>query len=172
MSKIVVTGGQQRERTLGVKEWSQYKQGVILVLDADSGKLVNKHTYRSPPAFTPDQGNGAVLFKSSSLVGSRLYACTQTEVIVYGLPDFVQQAHLSLDCFNDVHHVVPTGRDTLLVVSTGLDLVVEIDMSGHILREWFTIESSDWSRFSRSKKLSKSAHHQTAPFTPQLCIPA
>ncbi|MDC0434926.1 hypothetical protein OAM69_04725 [bacterium] len=87
------------------------------------------------------------------------------------LRDFVQQAHLSLNCFNDVHHVVPTEHKTLLVVSTGLDLVVEIDMTGKIVREWFTIESSDWSRFSRStnyrKVLSIKPHHSHPNFVLQ-----
>jgi len=51
MSKIVVTGGQQRKRTLGVKEWSQYEQGIVVVVDSESGKLLKHCTYRSPKEF-------------------------------------------------------------------------------------------------------------------------
>ena len=50
----------------------------------------------------------AVLFKSASVVGDRMYCTTQTEVLVLALPDFTEIAYISLPIFNDVHHVVPT----------------------------------------------------------------
>lgn len=155
MSKLFVSGGKQRTQTLGVKEWSQFEQGVVLMLDAESGELLERHDYSTPAQYLPDSGNPSVLFKSASLVGNRYYACTQTEVIVYELPDFTISAHISLPCFNDVHHVTPTERASLLVVSTGLDLVVEINLSGDIINEWYTFEDANLNRYSKSEDYRK-----------------
>lgn len=166
MSKIIVSGGKQRTRTLGVKEWSQYEGGTVLVIDTDTQQVLHKHEYLSPEEYTPDTPDVSVLFKAATVVGNTLYACTQTEVIVYSLPEFKQLNHISSPCFNDVHHVTPTERNTLLVVSTGLDLIIEMDMQGNTVNEWFTVETSDWKRFDRSldyRKIVTTKPHHSHP---------
>jgi hypothetical protein len=89
-----------------------------------------------------------VLFKSASVVGDRMYCCTQTEVIVLGLPDFNEIAYISLPIFNDVHHVVPTRSGTLLVAVSGLELVVEVTLQGDVVREWNVLGEDTWAKHS------------------------
>ena len=70
-----------------------------------------------------------MLFKSAVAADGILYATTQTEVILFELPSLRQIAHISLPCFNDVHHVRPTPTGTLLVANSGLDMALEITHS-------------------------------------------
>jgi hypothetical protein len=103
--------------------------------------------YISPPhTRRPDD---PVLFKAGVVEDDTLYVCTQTEVLVYELPTFTQLAHISLPCFNDVHHVRPTPAGNLLVAVSGLDMVMEIDMAGQVLREWDVYDGNLWTRFPR-----------------------
>ena len=96
---------------------------IILKLDATSGAVQTCVDYKSSSDARPHQ-HSACLFKSGTLVGDRLYACTNTEILVFRVPAFEQLNYISLPCFNDVHHVTPCRDGTLLVVNTGLDMVV------------------------------------------------
>jgi len=78
-----------------------------------------------------------------------MYACTSTEVILYSVPEFKPLSYISLPCFNDLHHVCPTPHGNLLVVSTGLDMVVEVTVDGKVVREWNVLGEEPWERFSR-----------------------
>jgi hypothetical protein len=60
-------------------------------------------------------------------------------------------ANISLPCFNDVHHVVPTQDGHLLVANTGLDMVIRVDWEGCVLEEWSVIGTGTWSRFDRER---------------------
>jgi hypothetical protein len=131
---LYVVGGRQRaERSLLDRSdgWYGYGLGVILRLDGDGVTTVLEYHSR-PGTYGPDD---AVLFKSASRVGDRLYCCTQTEVVVFTLPEMREVAYISLPIFNDVHHVMPTGRGTLLVAVSGLELVVEVDLDGNVIAE-------------------------------------
>lgn len=150
-SELYVVGGEQRSPrgvVAGVADWYRFKRAIVLCVDADSGssRLVADHV--SPPEARPAE-DPAILFKSSSLAGDRLYACTQTEVLVYRLPDLELMHYISLPFFNDLHHVVPTPAGTLLIVISGLDMVVELRLDGTVVNEWSAIETSPWERFSR-----------------------
>ena len=105
---LYVIGGRQRsDRALldVADSWYGYGLGVILKVDGSGVTTAFEYTSR-PGTCGPDD---AVLFKCASLVGDRLYCCTQTEVLVLALPDFTEIAYISLPIFNDVHHVVPTA---------------------------------------------------------------
>src|SRR5262249_5674715 len=98
--------------------------------------------------------------------GNSLYLCTSTEVMVYDVRGFQRTLHLSLPCFNDLHHVCPAGNGNLLVAVTGLDMVVEIAPSGEILREWGVLGASPWERFSRDidyRKVLSTKPHASHP---------
>lgn len=149
MSHLYVVGGQQRHaRTMTEHEryWYKYEKGIILEINAETEVVQKRLEYVSPADVRPEQ-EAAILFKSATLENGSLYACTQTEVLIYGLPDFELQKRLSLPCFNDVHHVRPTAFDTLIVANSGLDMVLEITMDGEILHAWNTIGEDPWSRF-------------------------
>ena len=145
---LLVVGGRQRgDRSLLERgNWYGYGLGVILRVDADGVRTSLEYTSR-PGTCGPDD---AVLFKSSSRVGDRLYCCTQTEVLVFQLPEMTEIAHVSLPCFNDVHHVLPTQDGTLLVAISGMELVVEMTLEGEILREWNVLGEDTWARHDRA----------------------
>ena len=130
---MLVTGGQQRRdqavRDLADTSWYGYGAGVIV--DVGSGEPSVAHTYVSGD----DVRNldDPMLFKCATQSGDRLYATTETEVIVYRLPDFEVTHHISHPWFNDVHHVIPTGPQTMLVASSGIESVLELDIDGNML---------------------------------------
>jgi hypothetical protein len=165
--RLYVIGGQQRELrpiTAG-DDWYQYRKGLIVEVDPDGGDLAVQVEYVSPPEARPDQ-DPAILFKSSSVRDGRLFACTQTEILVYSVPDFRQVGYLSLPLFNDIHHVVPTDRGSLLVANTGLDMVLELSLDGRILQEWGALGQDPWERFSRDvdyRKVPTTKPHHSHP---------
>ncbi len=152
-TRFYVVGGQQREGAFQLEEWRRHRRGLILEVAVEEGSCREMAQWVSPRAVVADDPNAAILFKAATRVGNRLYACTQTEVLIFRLPEFEQVGYLSLPSFNDVHHVRPTARGTLLVVSTGLDLVQEIepidDGDGRVVREWSALEEDPWQRFDR-----------------------
>lgn len=106
-------------------------------------------TYVTPPNACAEQ-DPTILFKSGTIQDNRLYICTQTEVLLYTLPDFTQVGYLSLPCFNDVHHVRPTPTNNLLIANSGLDMVLEVTLDGTIVKEWNVLGKEPWARFSRT----------------------
>lgn len=150
---IYVVGGEQREPrglSAGGRDWYRFKRAIVLAVNVQSGeaRLVAEHV--TPPDRCAAE-DPAILFKSSSIRDDRLYACTQTEILVYQLPDFRLVEYLSLPFFNDLHHVIATDAGTLLVAVSGLDLIVELALDGTVLHEWSALPEEDpWQRFSRS----------------------
>ena len=127
--RLYVVGGQQRAlRPISAGlDWYEFQKGLIVEVDTETGEQHVRVDYVSPPdACVAD--DPVVLFKSSTVEGNRLYACTQTEVVVYSLPDFERVAYVSIPLFNDLHHVRPTAAGTLLVANSGLDMVLEISL--------------------------------------------
>ena len=144
---LYVIGGRQREdRGLGDRKpgWYGYAVGVILRIDP-TGDVQTVKEFTSRPGACAE--GDPVLFKCATRAGNRLYCCTQTEVVVFSLPDFQQLAYVSLPRFNDVHHVLPTEAGTMLVAISGLEMVVEIDESGNVLGEWNVLGGPAWNGF-------------------------
>lgn len=155
MSHIYVTGGRQKKRILMTEEeWNLYERGLILRIDTDTGASMNCVDYETPPEARADK-SFSVLFHSGTLEGNKLSVCTSTEVLLYQIPEFKRIGYVSLPCFNDLHHVRPTPGGTLLVASTGLDMVVEVTLQGEILREWSVLGEDPWRRFSRKNDYRK-----------------
>jgi hypothetical protein len=145
---LLVVGGRQRsDRSLLERSTSWYGYGRGVVLRVAGGGVETLLEYDSRPGTCgPDD---AVLFKSSTRCGDRLYCCTQTEVLVFGLPAFDEIAHVSLPCFNDVHHVVPTANGTVLVAISGMEMVVEMTLDGEVRREWNVLGEDTWATHDR-----------------------
>jgi hypothetical protein len=159
MRSLYVTGGRQRElRPLLVdsNDWYEYQQGLILEVVPETGEVLRRVEYVSPPAACAAD-NPQILFKSGTLEREQLYVCTQTEVLIYSLPAFTQAGYISLPCFNDLHHVRPTPAGTLLLANSGLDMVLELAPSGELLRAWSTLGEDPWARFSRELDYRKGA---------------
>ncbi|MGZ5379881.1 MAG: hypothetical protein ACXWD8_18375 [Mycobacterium sp.] len=146
---LYAVGGRQREfRPLTAGEdWYEYQNGVVLDVDVAAGTARLALEYTSPPEVCPTEG-ATILFKSGSVSDDRIYLCTQTEVLVYRIPEFEPIAYVSLPVFNDLHHVVPTRHDTMVIANAGLDMVLEVTMDGTIVRQWNVLGRDPWDRFS------------------------
>src|SRR5437899_3186142 len=123
---LYLTGGRKKSRKL--EEWHAYERAVILRVAPDVSEVTSPVEYVSPPGVCPDV-DPSFIFKAPSLHGDRLFVPTNTEVL-YQVPTLRRAGDLSLPCFNDVHHVCVLPAGNLLVVSTGLDAVMEINESG------------------------------------------
>jgi len=166
MKNILVSGGRLRSTLFKkLEEWQSCDQAALIEIDPAKKQGRTGIEYVSPPEACPDE-LPAILFKSAAIRGNVVYSCTSTEVLVYELPQYRLQHYISLPCFNDLHHVCPTSRGTLLVVVTGLDMVVEIDTAGTVLREWSVIGEDPWTRFSRQtdyRKVPTTKPHKSHP---------
>jgi len=148
-----------------MEEWQSSKKGLVIQLDPDQKRSRRCLEYVSPPEVCAED-SPAILFKSASLHGNRLYTCTSTEVLIYELPTFRLVSYVSLPCFNDVHHVCPSKQGTLLIAVTGLDMVVEITPEGKVLREWNVLGEDPWDRFSRAidyRQVATTKPHRSHP---------
>lgn len=149
--RLYVIGGQQRGlRSMSdalAEHWYEYEKALAIELDTGRQAARTVVEYVTPPEACPAE-NPAILFKSGTLVGDRLYACTQTEVLVYSVPGFELRHYVSLPMFNDVHHVRPTPRGNLLVANTGLDTVVEVTPEGEVVNIVNVLGDDPWARFS------------------------
>jgi hypothetical protein len=155
MNKICVGGGQFRSSVFRkLKEWESCKQAMFVELDPVTKASRNCVEYISPQAACPDE-LPAILFKSATLRGNKLYACTSTELFIYDVPSFRLATYISLPFFNDVHHVYPTPQGTLLVMVTGLDIVAEVTLDGELLRHYDVMGEDTWSIFSRDTDYRK-----------------
>ncbi|MEL6985747.1 MAG: hypothetical protein AAFO29_25185 [Actinomycetota bacterium] len=133
-----VVGGRQRAPQ-GMRElddrWYGYGAGVIIELDRGEARPLFEYE-SAPGTHGPED---PILLKSATVSGDRVYACTQTEVLVRTWPDFEPIAHLSLPIFNDVHHVIPGDAapgehpTTVLVAVSGLDAMAEVGLDGSLV---------------------------------------
>jgi hypothetical protein len=167
MEKLYVLGGKQRRALIKdpSQEWHWYETALILEVDTTSGKVRTCVEYKTPIEARASD-SASINFHSGALVGDRLYTCTMTEVLIFKVPEFEQVGYVSMPCFNDLHHVVPTSDGNLFVVTTGLDMVVKVSPSGELLREWPVLQETPWSRFSRDtdyRKVETTKPHLSHP---------
>jgi hypothetical protein len=142
---VYVVGGRQRvSRSVldNDQTWYEYEKGIILRVDLQTGCAETCLEYLSPPEAAGD--NDPILFKSGTADAGRLYLCTQTELLVYDLPDFERTNYISLPYFNDVHHVRPMPNGNLLVANSGLEMVVELTPKGQTVQAWNVLGEDPW----------------------------
>jgi len=160
--KLYVVGGRQRapRSVLDQEEaWQGYDQGLILRVDTATGDVAPVFTYISPDDAVAD--DGAVSLQASSLHDGRLYTCTETEVMLYAVPEFEQLAYVSLPCFNDVHHVRRSVGGNFLVANAGLEMVLELTESGEIVETFNVLGEDPWAAYDRNmdyRKISTKPH--------------
>jgi hypothetical protein len=166
MSRLYVLGARQRKLLLKKEEeWNLYEAALVLELDTESKAVRACVEYTSPPEVRAHEHSSCV-FKSGTLVGDILYACTSTEVMVFRVPGFERLNYISLPCFNDLHHVAPTSDGALVAAVTGLDMVVKFDFQGRVLAEWSVLQEPAWSRFSKTtdyRKIESTKPHKSHP---------
>ncbi len=165
MTRLYAVGGRQKLDAHEKSEWHAYGEAVILSVDLESGSIEECIRYVSPGEACPDD-DPSMVFKAGTLANDRLYVCSQTEVLVYNVPSFERVSYLSHPWFNDVHHVRPGPNGSYLVANTGLDMVMELDASKTVLREWSTVPTDTWDRFSREvdyRKVPTTKPHEAHP---------
>ena len=163
LEKLYVVGAQQKNDVL--KDWQQYKKGIILEVDPKHQSAVKRVEYVSPANVCPEN-NPSISFTAATVMNNLLYVGTQTEILVYSLPAFNKTAYLSLPCFNDIHHVRPTKDGHLLVANTGLDTVLTVSLEGEIVNEWNVLGKKTWERFSKTvdyRKVPTTKPHESHP---------
>ncbi|MEO1311344.1 MAG: hypothetical protein AAFV51_10310 [Pseudomonadota bacterium] len=164
-STVYLSGGRARTRPSSNDEWRYYEKGVIVRLDLDTGEGDVAFEYESPPECCPND-EPSIVFKAGSRSGDTLFMCTQTEVLELKLPTCELVRHISLPSFNDVHHVFLSPKDTLFVVSTGLDLVLELTRTGELIAEYPTLPEEPFTKFDREvdyRKVPTTKPHRTHP---------
>lgn len=163
---LYLVGGHQKSHAHSTEgEHQLYDHALVLALDPDTGTTTTCTTYRSPPEVCPDV-EPSIVFKAGTLVGDTLHVCTQTELLAYSVPEFDLLHHVSLPCFNDVHHVTPAPDGTLLVANTGLDMVVRCTPDGELLESWNVLGKEPWHRFEPStdyRKVPTTKPHESHP---------
>jgi len=167
MSKYLLVGGKQRDDVANHSEEFRYEEALVLEVDMESGKVEKKISYKTPLEYKADE-DSSVVFKASHIDNEKklLYLCTQTEVLIYTLPDFTLKHHITHPHFNDIHHVVPNKRGNLYVVSTGLDLLIEITMEGEALQYWDALGRKLWTRHNPDtdyRKVASTKPHDSHP---------
>jgi len=150
-----IVGGKLKPDVIGQPEWTHYEKALVVKGAAASSRLEVLLEYLTPSSVCAAESNPSILFKAATLHEQEFFLCTQTEALIYRLPDFQQTHYCSLPCFNDLHHVRPTPAGTLLVAVTGLDLIIETTREGKVLREWNVHEQETWQRFSRAEDYRK-----------------
>lgn len=165
--KLLVVGGEQRKDKL-TKEYQRYKKAVITIVDVETKQAETVVEYVTPEQYCAWADDPSILFKSGHIEDDCLYACTQTEVLVYALPSFKCIKYITHPWMNDVHHVRPSPWKTILVVSTGLDMVLEFNGEDELINHWSTVSENPWSRFDKSidyrKVLTTKPHHSHPNF--------
>jgi hypothetical protein len=166
MSELYIVGGSSRTSLFKpIAEWNSCKKALIVKVHPQAKTSEVLVEYDSPEDAVAED-SPAILFKSATLSGDKLYVCTSTEVLVYKLPRFEVLHYISLPCFNDLHHVRPSVDGNILIADTGLDLVLEVTHQGQILREWSVIGEDTWKRFSRDidyRKVPETKPHRSHP---------
>ena len=167
MKRLYVLGARQRKLLFKAEqEWNLYESALILRVDVDQGTADTCLEYHSPREVRASD-DSSIIFKSGTLVGDTLFACTSTEVLIFKLPQFQQLAYISLPSFNDLHHVAPSHDGNLLIANTGLDMVQKITRTGTVVEEWSVLDKHTlWTRFSREidyRKVPSTKPHKSHP---------
>ncbi len=152
MNSVYVVGGQQQKPRplLDMNQvFDGYQKGMIVQVDTESGNAQVCVDYVSPQEASGGE-EAAITFQAGTVQDDKLYICTQTEVLVYTLPDFKRVGYVSLPHFNDLHHVRPTPDGHLLVANAGLEMVMEVTLTGDVRRLWNVLGEDPWEHFSPS----------------------
>ncbi len=151
--ELYIAGGRQRKLrglTEGNQDWNGFDRAVIIQLDPLTGSWRERMGYVSPPDVIPEN-DPAITYQAGFIQGHELYLCTQTEVMIYRLPDFEPVCYLTNHLFNDLHHARPSPGGNILVANAGLEMVLELDRDGEILQTWQVLGEDPWSVIDRSK---------------------
>ncbi|MEC7878040.1 MAG: hypothetical protein VX499_03655 [Bacteroidota bacterium] len=155
--KLIITGGRQSDSPLSYfnKEWNNGILGVIYEYDTIKKTIKKKIEYETPKKFRPSK-NYSMSFKSGSIYDNKLFITSLTEILIYDLLQYKLINRISLNVFNDLHHVIYVKND-LFIVITGLDLVVRYSLKQNKILTYYNCfpEKDTWKRFDINKDYRK-----------------
>ena len=166
--KLIITGGRQSDTNLSYfnKEWNNGIEGVIFEYDPIKNLVEEKVSYKTPLKYRPSK-NYSISFKSGSIHNNRLYVTTLTEILIYDLPGYKLIDRISLNIFNDLHHVI-YHNESLFIVITGLDLVIRYSLEEKKIKTFYNCypEKNTWDRFDNKidyRKINTTKPHLSHP---------
>ena len=162
LNNFFVVGGRQAANSYLKGEFGGYKEATICQVSTADFNIKTCTEYISPTEVCPDK-NPTMVFKAGTVYRDNFYVPTQTEILIYDVKTFKMRDHISLPCFNDLHHVNINRSGNIVVANTGLDIVLEIDHDGNIIKEWSVVNENTWHRFSREidyRKVNSTKPHK------------
>ncbi len=127
--QIWIFGGRARPDASQYPSWAMFEQAILLELR--DGKETRRLEFEG--SYEDRRLGISVCFKAASVHGDYALACTNTEVVKISVDRMKIVARWSHPLFNDLHHVAQIG-DRIYVVSTGIDSILEFDLSMTFLR--------------------------------------
>jgi hypothetical protein len=112
----------RRAGTSTLEEVPRQNEGAIAIFDSESGKCIWSLTLDTPAGFAVDKDRIYV----NSMYGNRI-SCFDTKLQIVD--------SISSRVMNDLHSLVKNGT-RLLLTSSGLDAVLEVDMNGKLAWSW------------------------------------
>lgn len=150
-TSVLLTGGRQTMLAGLRPVHRQYGRAVLARLDLRSGSL-EMLAARSRSELDITSRACSPLYRSGAVTASgTVVTCLPDRVVELEPHSGVHVRELSHPWFNDVHHVRPAPDDGVYVVSTGLDLVLEVEWSGQVRRQWPLGSPSTWQRFDDTR---------------------
>jgi len=144
--QYILSLGYPKKEHLNMDEWGKYKAGALQIIDWETGQLIKGITYVSPPGMIAR--DGSIQFKAGTLYNEAFFVPTNTEILVYDLPDLKLKKKYSHQSFNDVHHVTVIN-DLIYICNTGLEIIQVMNFNGDIIEEHNAAVSDTWKRFNR-----------------------
>ena len=93
--ELYILGGRYKSESMLSNGYSGFETALIVALSPDGSYLRTPVEYKSPPTVCPFK-DGEILFKAGTLENQLLYACTETEILVYRVPEFTRVNYITL----------------------------------------------------------------------------
>ncbi|RMD60535.1 hypothetical protein D6833_09525, partial [Candidatus Parcubacteria bacterium] len=151
----------QRPRAWELEDPKRYQAAHLALVDFWAGSVDVVLTYRGRADRYQDEFPN-ILFMCADMSFGKLHLCTETEVLIYDYPSMTFEASVSLPSFQNVHCAKRISCEELYVASTGLDMVVKVDVYTGTAVEHINVLGKDpWHRFSPVRDYRKV--HSTKP---------
>lgn len=120
----------------------------LLEIDIQSKSWKPLIEYSAEGGNYPDDTPNSI-FVSSSIHDGKIYLCTSTELFVYSYPENKLLKTVSYPFFQNLHHVM-VHLNEVVVASTGLDLIVYLDIKTlEPLRFRHALGKDPWHKYSQ-----------------------
>lgn len=120
----------EKENIVGTSKSMERKGdlgGIIVHYDLEQKAILNSHEILVPGG--------------SCFLGDRILVASQIKNYIEVLDkNLTLLSIINNSLFNNVHSIFVTEDRTLIVTSTGLDAIIEIDLEGNLIWKWFAFE--------------------------------